>query len=143
MALNVEHTSPQPDKYPQVHTLSLTNEQGETVGKAEFLYFGKPFRFYYLFFIGVPQPFRGEGFGSSLLKQVNTFLDTRKSPGLLRNIIDPTQPTHSIYTKYGWAEDSRFEGWYLRNLHNGDERKIARAIARVKKVEQEGTFYHQ
>lgn len=141
--MKVEHTSPKKEVFPKVHILALTNEHGVKIGEAELMYFGRPFRFYYLFFIGVPPEHRGKGFGSFLINSLNAFLNERKSAGLLRNIISTQNPTHSIYHKNGWESVSNFPNWLVFNAKYLNNPQYDRAIHRVKSLETDGKFYHQ
>ena len=132
--MNVEHKRPNKDAPDKIHVLTFTNEQGVKIGEVELMYFGKPFRFYYLSFIGVPPQLRDNGFGSLLIKTFNTFLNERKSAGLLRNIISSQNPAHSIYHKNGWENVQNFPKWLVFNakyLHNP---QYDRAIQRIESL---------
>lgn len=75
---------------------------GDTLGRLNLMYLRKPIPCYYLVYVEVDQPFRGQGLGNRILEAFNEFVESKGALGLLDNIIPPDDPTFDIYTKQGW-----------------------------------------
>lgn len=100
-----KHIRPAKETGEHFHTLELQAD-GERVGQAEMVYFSDPLPFYYVANVVVDPAFRGYGFGSILVEQINNFLDKKKKVGILYNAIQKNTPQNAVYEKHGWVESA-------------------------------------
>lgn len=97
------------------HRIELTAD-GRRVGYVDFEYRNDPFPFYYVSMIFTRQAERGKGFGKDILQQINAFLDSKKIPGFLRDVIDPENPARGMYERNGWTPIEGKELWFGYNV---------------------------
>lgn len=98
----------------RLHVLDL-EVRGRSVGHAELMYASHPIPSYYLNFIFVRELFRGFGFGSAILDQVNLFLLEKGKMGILYNSISKDSSAREMYARAGWHESKKFSGWMTFN----------------------------
>ena len=141
--MNIEYRSPDQNSIvSSSYTHSLFFEKdGIPKANLEYLYIGG---FYYLFYIGVYQKFRGEGYGRMLLTEFNSMLTRKKVNGILRNIIDPNHPTRNFYQNHNWQYLSAGNDWMIHKNTSFSNQHLQSVINRIKKLEELGAFmvYH-
>lgn len=94
----------EPNEYgARMHRLEL-HIGDAPVGYAELAYLGKPVPTYYLDYMHVDPQYRGVGFGSELIDQINAFIKSKGKMGLLINGISEGSPATGIYLSHGWTE---------------------------------------
>lgn len=97
----IAHCGPEKKDVP-FHTFEIHTEGGECLGYLNMIYYRSPLPCYYLVYVEVLSPFRGRGLGGRILQSFREFAEERKAIGLLDNIIPPEEPTHEIYSRYGF-----------------------------------------
>ena len=84
------------------HVFEIHAESGETLGRLNMIYMGKPIPCYYLVYVEVAPPFRRHGLGRKILEKFSEFLNEKNAIGILDNIIPEDDPTFTIYLKQNW-----------------------------------------
>jgi len=98
-----------------IHTIDLFHD-GKIIGRAEITYYSKPFPLYQISDLYVDYEFQGEGRGSEIMSQVESFLNERKRAGVLVEAIDPDSPASGMYQRRGWLEVPGQHGLHVYNL---------------------------
>ena len=91
------------DEDESFHSLDLVIEE-KIIGKAEFVYFSKPFPLYQLSELYVDYEYQGKGLGSELMQQFEAFLKKKKKAGVLVDAIIEGNLAQGMYAKRGWQE---------------------------------------
>jgi GNAT superfamily N-acetyltransferase len=84
------------------HGFEIHSEEGEVLGSLNMIHLRKPITSYYLVYVDVLPPFRGQGLGNRILKAFKEFAEASGAIGLLENIIPPEDPTYALYANLGW-----------------------------------------
>ncbi|HBR80335.1 MAG: hypothetical protein UX09_C0004G0004 [Candidatus Uhrbacteria bacterium GW2011_GWE2_45_35] len=87
------------------HRLSIEVD-GKEIGKAELIYFGRPIRFYLLENLRIDPDYRGFRFSSRAIESINKFLDNKKTPGVLVNVISEDSKSRGLYERHDWKPTS-------------------------------------
>ena len=98
------------DRRHPFQTFEVYTRDGEILGYLNMLYFRKPLPCYYLVYVEIDHPFRGQGLGGRILEAFKELVESKGALGLLDNIIPPDDPTFDLYTKLGWIPVEAFTG---------------------------------
>jgi hypothetical protein len=118
------------DYRPRFHSLNLKNEDGEIVAWSHLHYRNDVVPSYYVELVEVSYPLQNKGLGQRLVDELNTFLEDKKSVGILRSL-EPTGKGEHIYTKKGWESfrDTDFMFFNVPSyIGESDKLKIIKAI---------------
>jgi GNAT superfamily N-acetyltransferase len=110
----IERFTPHRGKRP-FHSFEIRTEAGEILSHLNMIYLRKPLPCYYLVYVEVLPPFRGQGLGNKILKAFREFVEGARAVGLLDNIIPSEEPTYGIYTKLGWTSVEELMGYSAVN----------------------------
>jgi ribosomal protein S18 acetylase RimI-like enzyme len=110
--MSPDETKKDPAEYDVPHHRISIELGGQEVGYAEMLYFSEPTRFFYLDFVRVKPENRGLRLGSYIVESVNKFLDQKKLPGVLMNIIKSDEAATGIYERHGW-QTTEFDNFMI------------------------------
>ncbi|MBI5153199.1 MAG: GNAT family N-acetyltransferase [Parcubacteria group bacterium] len=103
------------------------------MGFAELQYRNDPFPFYYVEFVFIREESRGSGLGRAVLGEINTFLDSKRKPGILCNAISENSPAKHMYENHGWTKIDGHEDYYsyqMPHIKRGQLEKALYSIAR-------------
>jgi GNAT superfamily N-acetyltransferase len=98
------------DRRNPFQTFEVYTREGEVLGYLNMLYFRKPVPCYYLVYVEIDHPFRGQGLGGRIIEAFKELVESKGALGLLDNIIPPDDPTFDLYTKLGWKPVEAFTG---------------------------------
>ena len=98
------------DQRHPFQTFEVYTREGEILGYLNMLYFRKPIPCYYLVYVEIDHPFRGQGLGGRIIEAFKELVESKGALGLLDNIIPPDDPTFDLYTKLGWKPVEAFTG---------------------------------
>jgi ribosomal protein S18 acetylase RimI-like enzyme len=116
---NIRYSSPkesvEQDELPQ-HRFELVIDE-EVIGAAELDYYSKPIPLYQLTDLYVEYEFKGKGYASKIMDQVETWLRNRKKPGVLTEAILEGDAAQGMYEKRGWKK----VGEYGLHVYNWPE----------------------
>jgi len=104
----IEHSEP-----PQ-HRFDLIVD-GERIGSAEIDYFSKPLPFYQLTSLYVDFKYKGKGYASRIMDQVEAWLRDKRKPGVLVDAIIEGDPSQGMYEKRGWKSVPESHGLHVYN----------------------------
>lgn len=120
------------------HTFEYYDEEHEILSRASLEYFSKPLPFYEVAFLETYAAIdRNQGNAGFVMDQVESFLISKKRPGVLRNAIKDSNPTRGMYVKRGWHVVIQSDGkelyvfnWPkgvpLQQMHNYEQRYQSR-----------------
>lgn len=86
-----------------LHTLDLIVDN-KVVGRAEIMYYSRPFPLYQINDLYVEYEHKGAGYASKIMDQVESFLKKRKKAGVLVDAIDTDSPASGMYERRGWQK---------------------------------------
>lgn len=86
-----------------LHTFDLIVDS-TVIGRAEITYYSKPFPLYQITDIYVEYEYKGQGYASKIMDQVESFLKKRKKAGVLVDAIDTDSPASGMYERRGWQK---------------------------------------
>jgi len=98
------------DQRHPFQNFEVYTREGEILGYLNMLYFRKPVPCYYLVYVEIDHPFRGQGLGGRIIEAFKELVERKGALGLLDNIIPPDDPTFDLYTKLGWKPVEAFTG---------------------------------
>ncbi len=75
---------------------------GEIIGAAEVNYFSKPIPLYQVTDLYVDIKYKGKGYASKIMDQVEEWLKERRRPGVLVDAITDGDSAQGMYQKRGW-----------------------------------------
>ncbi len=85
------------------------------IGAAEINYFSKPLPLYQVTDLYVEFEYKGKGYASQIMDQVEAWLRDRKKPGVLVEAILDGDPAQGMYERRGWQPVPNSDGLLVYN----------------------------
>lgn len=101
-------------EWPPMHRLDLEID-GQKIGGAEIEYFSKPIPLYQVSELYIDNEYKGKGYASKIMDQVENWLKERRKPGVLVDAILQGDPASGFYSRRGWLEVPSSLGLHVFN----------------------------
>ncbi len=97
-----------------IHSIDLVID-GHVIGKAEMEYLSKPFPHYAVKEVYVEYDQQGQGYGSAIMEQVESFLTSKRKAGVIVDAI-LREEAEGMYERRGWQPVPGQPSLYAYNL---------------------------